>query len=103
MNEILHDISTTVRVIEPTAEIILFGSQARGDASEFSDWDILILADRPFTVKQKHTMMDALYALEVRSGKILAPLFHSKDEWSNQLRGAAPMLYPHIVREGIRL
>ena len=33
--------------IDPTVQAILFGSRARGDAEEDSDWDVLVLIDNP--------------------------------------------------------
>ena len=33
--------------IEPNIHAILFGSRARGDAKEGSDWDVLVLIDKP--------------------------------------------------------
>ena len=46
-DKILDIISTTVREQEPDAQIILYGSRARGDWNENSDWDLLILLDKP--------------------------------------------------------
>lgn len=42
-SEILNCIKETVLAIDETAEVILFGSQARGEAGVESDWDLLIL------------------------------------------------------------
>ena len=45
--KILAMIRDTIREVEPTAQIILYGSRARGDAREDSDWDVLTIVDKP--------------------------------------------------------
>ena len=42
-NKILSDIRTSVFDILPGSEIILFGSRARNDAKDDSDYDLLII------------------------------------------------------------
>ena len=45
--EILYAIKEVIAQVMPTgARVVLFGSQARNDAREDSDWDILILLDK---------------------------------------------------------
>ena len=39
--QVLSLIRDTIRASEPAAQIILYGSRARGDAREDSDWDVL--------------------------------------------------------------
>lgn len=52
--KVLNMIRTTIREVEPTAQIILYGSRARGDARKGSDWDVLVIVDRPrLTVEEK--------------------------------------------------
>jgi len=41
--QIINLIRNTIRQTEPTAQIILYGSRARGDARENSDWDVLAI------------------------------------------------------------
>ena len=45
--QIISLIRDTIRASEPTAQIILYGSRARGDAREDSDWDVLATVDKP--------------------------------------------------------
>ena len=44
--KIISLIRDTIREAEPTAQIILYGSRARGDAHEDSDYDLLLLLDK---------------------------------------------------------
>jgi predicted nucleotidyltransferase len=44
--QIFKEIQSLKRQILPNEKVILFGSQARGDAREDSDWDLLVLLDK---------------------------------------------------------
>ncbi len=39
--KLLDQIKQAIHTVEPDAEIILYGSHARGDAYSDSDWDLL--------------------------------------------------------------
>ncbi|MDR1718881.1 MAG: nucleotidyltransferase domain-containing protein [Dysgonamonadaceae bacterium] len=45
--KILEDIRSVKRRLIPNERLILFGSHARGDARTDSDWDLLILLNKP--------------------------------------------------------
>ena len=42
---LLAHVKQTIHELEPAADIILYGSRARGDTHPESDWDFLILLD----------------------------------------------------------
>ena len=44
--QIFTEIQALKRQLLPNERLILFGSQARGDAREDSDWDLLVLLDK---------------------------------------------------------
>ena len=44
--QIFKEIQALKRQILPNEKLILFGSQARGDAREDSDWDLLVLLNK---------------------------------------------------------
>lgn len=41
--ELLYKVKESIKVLDPRARIILFGSRARGDFKTNSDWDFLII------------------------------------------------------------
>ena len=46
-SDILHSIKNTLQSVLPSGgHAFLYGSQARGDARVYSNWDILILLDK---------------------------------------------------------
>jgi predicted nucleotidyltransferase len=86
----------------PDSEVYLYGSQARGNAKELSDWDLLILLNRPsisFDLETK--FMDEFYDLELETGEVISPLIYSKSDWNNNYPYTP--LFENIKNEGIKL
>ncbi|MCB0528729.1 MAG: nucleotidyltransferase domain-containing protein [Saprospiraceae bacterium] len=88
-----------VKKIDPKAEVILFGSRARGDSRNDSDWDFLILLERPLTQDLKFLILDSLYDLELEYNSVISPIIHSRKEWEDL---AVTPIYQAIKKEGKR-
>jgi predicted nucleotidyltransferase len=100
--EILDEIKRRVHEQEPGAKIILYGSYARGDATEESDIDLLILLNRfPVTYDEIRTISDPLYHLGVETDQLISPLVRSKKDWEEKYFFTP--LYYNIKAEGIEL
>jgi predicted nucleotidyltransferase len=85
--------------IDPKAEVILFGSRARGDYRKDSDWDFLILLNQPLTKDLKEFVLDKLYDLELQTDSVISAIIHTKTEWED--RSVTP-IYQVIKKEGKR-
>ena len=98
--EILEEVKKTVLSIDSNAEVVLFGSHARGDAHKHSDWDFLILTELEEGYQTEKRFWDALYEIELKKNVIISAIIHSKK--NKYLRDASP-LYQNIQKEGITI
>ena len=95
-------VKTEIKKIDPSSEVILFGSRARGDHHSGSDWDIIILIDNnKVTNEIDDKFRDKLYAIELDSGEIISMFIYPKNLWENQLKYSP--LYRNVSKEGVRL
>ena len=94
-------IRDSVRTIDSNAEVILYGSRARGDERTDSDWDILILTDYPLDIYTERKFRDKLYDLELQTGEAFSVFAYSKNDWITKQR--ITPFYQNVIREGIRL
>ncbi|MBI3967050.1 MAG: HEPN domain-containing protein [Chloroflexi bacterium] len=95
-------IRDAVDEVEPGAQVVLFGSRARGDAQPDSDWDVLVLVDGAVTADREALLRRRLFALELATGAVPAPVIVSRQDWTGARYRALP-LYRNIDRDGIDL
>ena len=99
---ILNLILSKVKEMNPEAEVILFGSRARGTAKPESDWDILILLpDKIVSRNTEQTFRHALVDVELETGEAFSTFVISKFDWKNKYN-ISP-LYKSIEKEGVYL
>ena len=99
--KILKAIKNKVKGIAPDAMAILFGSHARGDAKPGSDWDILIILDKPKIGSSDYDSISfPLYELGWEIGEHFSTKLYSKSDW---LKRSITPFYKNIEKEGLIL
>jgi predicted nucleotidyltransferase len=98
--QLLAECKAAIREVTPEADLILYGSRARGDAQKDSDYDLLVLVDREVDMDLERAIVDRLVPLEVQTGKVLTVLIYSRSQWDSALYRAMPF-HKNVTREGV--
>ena len=97
---IIQLIRQKVNELDNTAEVILYGSRARGDNKRDSDWDVMILLNRRNVDKKveqifRHHLLD----IELEIGVPISVFVYSKSDWEGKY--SVTPLFKSIKKEGI--
>ena len=95
-------VKRAARAVEPEAEVILFGSRSRGDATPESDWDFLILVEGLSDERREDALRHEIYEIEWDTGEVLSTLVVDRESWDSPRYRAMP-LHQAVVRDGVVL
>jgi len=98
---ITHLIRNYINSIDPTADVILYGSRARGDERQDSDWDILILTNYAADLETERKFRNKLYDLELETGEAFSVFVYSRNDW--QTRQKITPFYYNVSHEGVHI
>ena len=99
---IKEKIKNSILSTEADAQIILFGSKARNTDTVNSDWDILVLLNRPkVTFKDEQKVRHNLFEVELEVDQPISTFVYSLSDWNNKM--SVTPLYNNVKREGITL
>jgi predicted nucleotidyltransferase len=91
-----------IRRIVPDAGIVLYGSRARGEANEYSDYDILVLVDQPVSIALKDQILSGIYPLELETGAMLTLVTYNRLQWESLPYKEMPF-HKNVERDGVAL
>ena len=80
-------------------DVILFGSQARGDSDENSDYDVIIVLDGNYSGKDENDILDLCYDINLKYNILLDVHILSTKEL-NSNRGKQP-IFINAFKSGI--
>ncbi|MBU0488404.1 MAG: nucleotidyltransferase domain-containing protein [Bacteroidetes bacterium] len=97
--KIFRLIKNSVSITDPNAILIVYGSYARGDNTETSDIDLLVLLEQDVVNRTDQKRIKyPLYDIEFSTGIIISPLVFSKKIWET-VHCKTPF-YENVTREG---
>lgn len=99
--EILSQIKQVVLAVDAEAELILFGSRARGDYKEDSDWDVLVLSENKVDGELKRKISDSIFDISLNHSAAISTLVVNKNNWYKKYSGYP--LFFEVKKEGIQL
>jgi uncharacterized protein len=80
-------------------DVILFGSQSRGDSNEYSDYDVLIVLLKDYTGKDENQILDLCYDIDLKYDILLDVHIISNSELTS-IRGRQPV-FVNALKSGI--
>lgn len=95
-------VSVLAKVLPGGSSAYIFGSQARGDYSDKSDWDFLILlkGNDSLNLSDRGNYSLPIYMLGAELGVDINPVFYTDKEWER--RSMTPF-YKNVIRDRIKI
>ena len=88
-------------VSPPGSTVLLFGSQARGDARPDSDWDVLILLNKErISPEDRDKVSYPLRELGWQINAVVNPIMFTSKEWESK---SFTPFYKNVMKEGVVL
>ena len=82
--EILAQIKKAILAIVPDAQVYLFGSRARGDWHDESDWDILVLTQETVNRSLKHRIYEKVFPISLQIGDFINYIVVNENDWNEK-------------------
>lgn len=97
-----EQIKQNVHEVDAEAQVWLYGSRARGEAHEDSDWDVLVLSPKEkLTFREEEKFMDHICELMVKTGQAIQLFAYGHKDWHSN--HAVTSFYKNVQSEAVLL
>lgn len=100
--QLMLEVKNAVTSLVPDAEVVLYGSTARGTRQADSDYDILILTTHKLTSVEKRAIRGAVYDVELEKEAIVSLAICSREKWESAVLRGSPYR-KNVMKEGVLL
>jgi predicted nucleotidyltransferase len=96
---ILKEIKAAVQQVDADAQVILFGSRARGDYRQDSDWDVLVLTDNLVAPTFKREVLRTVLRVELEHSIGISTIIRNRVDWVEKF--SITPFYKEVVKDGV--
>ncbi len=101
--KMLAEAKRAILSVEPKAEVYLFGSRARGDFNEESDWDLLVLLPGKVDWGIKSNIIGAIHDVEMNYFEIFNLVIKDAGYWTHDRLYHATPFYKNVSVEKVEV
>jgi uncharacterized protein len=101
-SDLKNRIKRAVNYYDKEAEVYLFGSRARGDFNNDSDWDVLVIS--PLSIisfDYEMNLREKILEIELDTNEVISLLVYSKNDWLQ--KRSFSTLFSSVTEEGIKI
>ncbi|MHB9036613.1 MAG: nucleotidyltransferase domain-containing protein [Armatimonadota bacterium] len=96
----LFDLKDIVARYDSQAEIVLYGSTARGRRQPDSDYDLVVITSRKLSSHEERNLDRDVYGLQLEKGVVLSVIVYAKEQWQDPVLQVSPYR-KNVMKEGI--
>lgn len=100
--QLMLEVKNVVTELVPGAEVVLYGSTARGTRQPDSDYDVLVLTEPKLTSEEKRALQGAVYDVELARDVVISIAVCSHEEWESSFLQGSPYR-KNVIKEGVVL